>query len=152
MKFGNDIGSRFGRLLLSGFITLILLAIIDSVSNGSQPAYFLPLLLVVILSDWYENPTGTLTEEGVYVRHFIVKRFYRWSEIRQMGILARNGRKTYYEIILVKPGASVRTGAGDQTFLWRNLFRLIHIPYDPGTLHYITACYGPWDFDERGVW
>ena len=154
MKFGNDISSRFGRIVFSAFTLLLMPAIIGSVLEGTQPGVFswpiVLLLFWMLIYSLYEHPNGTLTEEGIYVRHFFVQRFYRWSDIRQVGILDRDGRPSYYQIVLVKPCGTLRTPE-TKAFLFRNQFRLIHIPYSESVLHYIVSCYGPLDFDQRGM-
>lgn len=154
MRFGNDHSSRIGRGLICVLTLLLTVGIIGSVIEGSTDDISLIVVLLLFYSmiyGWYENSSGTLTEEGIYVRHFIIKRFYRWSDIRQVGIVHRQGRNSYYEIVLVKPCGSLRTPE-TKAFLFRNQFRLIHIPYSEPIRHYIIASYGKLDFDERGYW
>ena len=105
------------------------------------------------LSVKYQTASGELTEEGVYVRHYFVRRFYAWSEIRQAGILYRTSKGgEYYDIILVKSGGSPRKpGEHDTLFLLRNLFRLIHIPDEPELIDFVTAHLGPLAYDQRGA-
>ncbi len=108
-------------------------------------------ILAILFYTKHETATGELTEKGVYVRHFIRKRFYAWKDIKQAGLLWRSASKgSYLELILVKPTGSLRK-EGDEMFLWRNAFRLIHIPYSEQLLHYVISCYGPLDFDQRGM-
>ena len=103
------------------------------------------------LSVKYQTAAGELTEEGVYVRHFFLRRFYPWSDILQAGILYRRGKGGGdYDIILVKPGGSPRKpGDLNGLFLMRNIFRLIHIPDDPELIDYVTAHFGPLAYDQR---
>jgi hypothetical protein len=154
MRFGNDLSSKIGRILISIFMLLLSAGIIGIVIEGNIGDYSLvvaPILFYVMIYGWYETASGTLTEEGIYIRHFIIKRFYRWSDIRQVGIVHRQGRHSYYEIVLVKPCGSLRTPE-TKGFLFRNQFRLIHITYSEPVRLYIISCYGKLDFDERGVW
>ena len=154
MRFGNDLSSRIERALICVFTLLLTVGIIGSVIEGNADDISLIVVLLLfywMIYGWYENSSGTLTEEGIYVRHFIIKRFYRWSDIRQVGIVHRQGRHSYYEIVLVKPCGSLRTPE-TKAFLFRNQFRLIHIPYSEPIRHNIIASYGKLDFDERGAW
>lgn len=159
MKFGNDLSSRIGRFLL-GLIMLVFClgsieVVLDKNTDFSEYGIFSIVisaaLLVIFIYSKYETATGELTEDGVYVRHFIRKRFYAWTDIKQAGIFWRNASKgSYLELILVKPSGSPRK-EGDEMFLWRNAFRLIHIPCSEPLLHYVISCYGPLDFDQRGM-
>lgn len=158
MKFGNDWSSRIGRflfgLLMLAFCLGLIGVALDEGKDFSEYGMFSVIisaaLLLIFCYSKYETATGELTEEGVYVRHFICKRFYAWKDIRQVGILERSGRNRYLQLILVKPCGSLRK-EGDEMFLWRNAFRLIHIPYSEQLLHYVISCYGPLDFDQRGM-
>ena len=159
MKFGNDLSSRIGRFLFGLLMLTFCLGLIgvalDEGKDFSEYGIFSVIisaaLLLIFFYSKYETATGELTEEGVYVRHFLRKRFYAWSDIKQAGILWRNASKSsYLQLILVKPGGSLRK-EGDEMFLWRNAFRLIHIPYSEQLLHYVISCYGPLDFDQRGM-
>lgn len=152
MRFGNDLSNRIERALILGFSLLIAASVIGAGIEGSLGGYPLVVLLVLfylMIYSWYELPTGSLTEEGVYVRHFFVRKFYRWSDIRQAGIVSRSSKSgSYYQIVLVKPCGSIRTPE-TKAFLFRNQFRLIHIPYDELILQYVKNRYGQLDFDQR---
>lgn len=158
MKFGNDISSRIGRCLFELIMLLFCLGLIDlALDDGAgfsgydiSSLILAGCILAILFYSKYETAMGELTEEGVYVRHFICKRFYAWKDIRQVGILERSGRNRYLQLILVKPCGSLRK-EGDEMFLWRNAFRLIHIPYSEQLLHYVISRYGPLDFDQRGM-
>ena len=159
MKFGNDISSRIGRCLFGLIILLFCLGLIDlALDDGAgfsgydiSSLILAGCILAILFYSKYETAMGEVTEDGVYVRHFIRKRFYAWKDIRQAGILWRHASKgSYLELILVKPGGSLRK-EGDEMFLWRNAFRLIHIPYREKLVHYVISCYGPLDFDQRGM-
>lgn len=159
MKFGDNLSSRIGRFLFGlimlcfclGSIEVVLDKNTDFSEYGVFSVVISAALLVIFIYSKYENAVGELTEEGVYVRHFLRKRFYAWTDMKQAGILWRNASKgSYLELILVKPGGSLRK-EGDEMFLWRNAFRLIHIPYHEELVHYVISCYGPLDFDQRGM-
>lgn len=159
MKFGNDLSSRIGRFLFASIMLLFCLGLIDLALDGGaafsgydiSSLILAVCILAVLFYSKYETAAGELTEAGVYVRHFLRKRFYAWTGIKQAGVLWRHASKgRYLELILVKPGGSLRK-EGDEMFLWRNAFRLIHIPYSEQLLHYVISYYGPLDFDQRGM-
>ena len=159
MKFGNDPSSRIGRFLFGLLMLLFCLGLIgvsldegtDFSEYGLPSVIFAVCLLAILFYSKYETATGELTEEGVYVRHFIRRRFYAWKDIRQAGILLRHAKSgEYLQLILVKPSGSLRK-EGDEMFLWRNIFRLIHIPYSDQLLHNVISHYGALDFDQRGM-
>lgn len=151
MKFGNDISHRIERWLLLMFGVIFIFVLIYSGNRGDWFELAVAIvMLYVLFYGKYEAAIGELTEEGVYVRHFLVRRFYRWEDIRQAGVFLRQGRNSYYEIILVKPHGFVYK-QGKTGFLFRNQFRLVHIPYDPVILHYIILCYGKLDFDQQRI-
>ena len=157
MKFNDNWIYRIGVGLFIGLTGLFSLSLIYTCIEGIRMGLVeWPCLIVVFFfciprSVKYQSASGEVTPEGVYVRHYFVRRFYAWSEIRQAGILYRTGKGGgYYDIVLVKPGGSPRK-PGDLTglFLLRNLFRLIHIPDEPELIDYITACFGPMAYDQR---
>ena len=153
MKFGNEWESRVGNALMAFFFLLLTVGAFYSIEperwfNGEYSLFFLVVCWILIIYQKYEMPAGEMTEEGIYVRHFLIKRFYAWKDIRQAGLLERNFRGKYYELILVKPKGSPRK-VGDSGFLLKNLFHVIHIPYSEAKLHYIASHYGPLDFDQR---
>lgn len=134
-----------------GAIEVVLNKETDFSEYGGFSVIISAALLAILIYNKYETAVGELTEEGVYVRHFVRKRFYAWKDIKQAGILWRNTSKgSYLQLILVKPGGSLRK-EGDEMFLWRNAFRLIHIPYSEPLLQYVISCYGPLDFDQCGM-
>ena len=159
MKFNSDIPDRIGKFLFFALSGLFLWAFWSTVLKGIAMGElewffcFVPGLFTLMpLSAQYQSAPGELTEEGVYVRHFLIRRFYPWSRIIQAGILRRNTKGMPQEIILVKSGGSPRK-PGDLTglFLLRNLFRLIHIPDEPELIDYVTAHLGPLAYDQRGA-
>lgn len=159
MKFGNDLATKLARTLTGVFTAVLILCIWGATADKEFKwegydvfsVIFTGLLFGQLVYGWYETAAGKITDEGVYVRFFIRKRFYAWEDIQQAGILLRNGKQSFYELILVKPGGSLRKeGEGETRFILRNLFRLIHIPYREPLFHYIKSCYGPLDFDQRG--
>ena len=159
MKFNDGRINRFVMGLFVGFTGFFSVILFGSSFWGvlmgivEWPCLIVGFFFCIPLSVKYQTASGELTEEGVYVRHYFVRRFYAWSEIRQAGILYRTSKGgEYYGIILVKPGGSPRK-PGDLTglFLLRNLFRLIHIPDEPEFIDYVTAHLGPLAYDQRGA-
>ena len=159
MKFNDERMYRFVMGLFVGFTGFLSVILFGSFFWGvlmgivEWPCLIVGFFFCIPLSVKYQTASGELTEEGVYVRHYFVRRFYAWSEIRQAGILFRRGKGGgNYDIILVKPGGSPRK-PGDLTglFFLRNLFRLIHIPDEPELIDYVTAHLGPLAYDQRNI-
>ena len=159
MKFNDERMYRFVMGLFVGFTGFFSVILFGSFFWGvlmgivEWPCLIVVFFFCIPLSAKYQSASGELTEEGVYVRHYFVRRFYAWSEIRQAGILYRTSKGgEYYDIILVKPGGSPRK-PGDLTglFFLRNLFRLIHIPDEPELINFVTAHLGPLAYDQRGA-
>ena len=157
MKFNSDIPDRIGKFLFFALSGLFLCAfwgtVLQGIAMGELEWFFCfaPAVFTVMpFSAQYQSAPGELTEEGVYVRHFLIRRFYPWSDIIQAGILRRNTKGMPQEIILVKPGGSPRKpGEHDTLFLLRNLFRLIHIPDETEFIDFVTAHLGPLAYDQR---
>ena len=139
MKFNDERMYRFVMGLFVGFTGFFSVILFGSSFWGvlmgivEWPCLIVGFFFCIPLSVKYQTASGELTEEGVYVRHYFVRRFYAWSEIRQAGILYRTSKGgEYYGIILVKPGGSPRKpGVLTGMFLLCNLLRLILIPYEP---------------------
>lgn len=162
MRFNSGPVQRFFRFLFFGLFSWFVIAFWCTFLQGIRMGIlewqfcFAPTVFTLgLLCAKYQSASGELTEEGVYVRHFLLRRFYPWSDILQAGILKRkNVRGELCELIMVKPGGSPRK-AGDATLLFtlRNFFRLIHIPDDPELVDYVTAHHGPLAYDQRtGIW
>ena len=150
MKFNDERMYRFVMGLFVGFTGLLSLILFCSFFWGvlmgivEWPCLVVGFFFCIPLSAKYQSASGELTPEGVYVRHYFVRRFYAWSEIRQAGILFRRGKGGgNYDIILVKPGEH------DTLFLLRNLFRLIHIPDETEFIDFVIAHLGPLAYDQR---
>lgn len=97
------------------------------------------------LSEW---PCLEFTEEGVFFRVLFRKRYYRWEEIQQAGILWRRGRNSMYnELVLLTPKGS-RRKYKDKFFLLRNPFTVIKVAYYNKDIHeFVVKHYGSLDFD-----
>ena len=157
MKFNSGIPERILKSLffaLGGlFLWVFWSTVLQGIAMGELEWFycFAPGIFTLMpLSAQYQSAPGELTEEGVYVRHFFIRRFYPWSRIIQAGILRRNTKGMPQEIILVKPGGSPRKpGEHDTLFLLRNLFRLIHIPDETELIDFVIAHLGPLAYDQR---
>jgi hypothetical protein len=150
MKFGNTAACKVQRwaLLVAGL--LLVCKIVESIpAEDYMSALVAGGILCLCAYGIYENPRGELTQEGIFVRHFFIRRFYRWEDLKQAGIMCRQGCNSYYEIILVKPKGDFRNPESFSCWL-RNQFYLINIPYDEVLLHLIRDRYGALDFDQRG--
>ena len=97
------------------------------------------------LSEW---PCLEFTEEGIFFRVLFWKRYYRWEEIQQAGILWRRGKNSMYnELVLLTPKGS-RRKYKDKFFLLRNPFTVIKVAYYNKDIHeFVVKHYGPLDFD-----
>lgn len=95
-----------------------------------------------------EFPCIEMGEEGVAFRVFLWKRFYRWDEIQQAGILYRRAKQSWYnELVLLTPKGSKRKYK-DKLFLLRNPFTVIKVAYYNKEIHeFVVKHYGPLDFD-----
>ena len=95
-----------------------------------------------------EYPWIKMEEEGIWIRILFRKRFFRWREFQQAGILYRMGRNCYYnELVLVTSKGSKRRYK-DRWFLLRNMFTLVRLPfYTEEAREYICRHYGPLDFN-----
>lgn len=88
-----------------------------------------------------------LTEKGIFVRVLFRQQFYSWDVIQQAGVLYSLRRGVPYErLYLLKPGGS-RRRYQDNTFLSRNFGKLICLPANEEITNYVTAHYGPLDFN-----
>ena len=157
MKFNSGIPERILKSLFFALFGLFLWVfwstVLQGIAMGELEWFFCfapGVFTLMPLSAQYQSAPGELTEEGVYVRHFLIRRFYPWSRIIQAGILRRNTKGMPQEIILVKSGGSPRKpGEHDTLFLLRNLFRLIHIPDETELIDFVIAHLGPLAYDQR---
>lgn len=153
-------GFGIHRILLginSALWVIIHVACVAFVIMALQDGTFLetiwfPLLLSVswsALMYWslYSYPEVVLEEKGVFVRILWKRRFYRWDEIKQAGILYHPGRAVPYErLYLVTPKGSKRRYK-DKFFLLRNAGKLITLSAGKEMRAFVVSHYGPLDFD-----
>lgn len=158
MKFGNRFIAFLFRLFFSLFsgVWLLILAVMMIYGWREGTVGFGTIALVAgvfcgVLALMYriltDVATGELTNEGIYIRVFLLRRFYPWDSIRQAGVLWRMGRGRHYnDLVLLKPGGSSRRYR-DWSFPLRNYFRLICLGDSPAIRDYVIRRYGPLDFD-----
>lgn len=158
MKFGRRFISVLLKLLyvlFSGFwlFTLTVMMLYGRTEGDIGPGVIaldagaFCLALCVMYTTLLDVAPGELTEEGIYVRVFLIRRFYPWESIRQAGILWRRGRGMQYnDLVLLKSGGSPRRYR-DWSFVLRNPFRLIRLGDSPAIRDYVVRHYGPLDFD-----
>ena len=149
-KIGRIIGLCMAVMWCGIVLPLVVAAIQERVLAGMLPVILgtgtlFGLAVYYMLS---EHPSAELSEEGICVRILFRKRFYRWEEIQQAGILSRRGNGfVYKELVLVPPKGSKRRYK-DKLFLLRNLFALVKLPYYSEELReYVCRHYGPLDFN-----
>ena len=130
-------------------IVLLLCKLAEAVYVGDYMSMLLSGGLICLFARGiYELPSGTVTQEGVAVRHFFIRRFYRWEDLRQAGVLRCYGRSNDYDIVLVKSKGDFQDP--ESFFCWlKNQFHLIYIPYDESLMQQISGFYGTPDFDQR---
>lgn len=110
--------------------------------------FLLPIWLLLMDLALRDGPLVRLTEEGVWVRVWLRKRFYPWAQILQAGILYRsNYRGDRNWLFLLLPGGSAM-GEKDRTFVYRNYGRIIWIHKSAEVLDYLSDHYGQLDFDK----
>lgn len=145
---------RGSLLAMWGFFHVILLCLMVAMAQTGvlREGWWMLLLLSAIWSGLLyffiaRIPDVSLTENGVLVRVLVRKRLYRWSEVKQAGVLYRWGRYTKYNsLVLLKPNGSPRRYQ-DKTFVFRNLGKLIEIANTENNRRWIIRHYGPLDFD-----
>lgn len=152
-KIARYLAHFVGLACLSAFVWITIVLV-----RSSSLWEFLPveLLFLVVYSGiyiylLYKNPVLKLSAEGITVRRFFRSRFYAWKALCQAGILwrceSKGGVSHYFnDFVLILPGGSPRTFR-DNTFLLRNRWKIVHLPMDPEIRDYVTAHYGPLDFD-----
>ena len=137
-------------LIFHGMILSLLIAMIQV--NVPLEGFVFPILLAVfwsIIANMILRscPSVELTAEGITVRVLIKKQFYKWTDIKQAGILYRFGRGIWYnQMVLLKGNGSCRRYQ-DKTFLLRNIGRVIPMEATPKIREFVISCYGPLDFD-----
>lgn len=158
IKFGNRFISFMFKLFFSLFsgVWLLILAVMMLYGWKQGDLEFGVIALVAgafcgVLALMYlilmNVATGELTEEGIYIRVFLRRRFYPWASIRQAGVLWRMGRGWHYnDLVLLKSGGSPRRYR-DWSFPLRNFFFLICLGDSPAIRDYVIRRYGPLDFD-----
>ena len=105
------------------------------------------LLICLTIEAFYSMAAITLSDEGVAIRVFLRTRHYSWDEIMQAGVLWRRKKYGYYNDLALLPKTGRMCDPHRHSFVLRNLFQLIHLPYTPDTVSYVLAHYGPFDFD-----
>ena len=158
MRFGNRLVSFLFKLICTMFSTVWLIVLVVMILQSRMEEDPEPVLIalvavmfcIALLLMYFlliEVASGELTEEGVYVRVLLNRRFYPWASIRQAGILYCMGRGTRYNsLVLLKPGGSPRRYR-DGLFAYRNAFHLIFLGGSPAIREYVIRHYGPLDFD-----
>lgn len=139
--------------VLGGAVILFnLLLILSSVGENCWESLWFSLKLcgaffLLAYTQMWHTAEMLLTEEGVFIRVLYRQKFYSWGVIQQAGVLYSLKRGVPYErLYLLKPGGS-RRRYQDKAFLSRNFGKLICLPADEETKNYVTAHYGPLDFN-----
>ena len=99
----------------------------------------------VVYGGYYTVPRAYFSEEGVYIKRFILKRFYPWSDIEEACILKQRTptrlgrvRSTYYQFyLLTSKGSLWKPGDTEKTYRWRNRRYLLPIPLTDESKEYV---------------
>lgn len=159
MKFGNRFVSFLLKLVFSLFsgVWLFMLAVmmIYGWREGDLALGAIVLVagafcgvLVLMYRILTDIATGELTNEGVYVRLFLLRRFYPWDSIRQAGVLWRMGRGMHYNDLVLLPNGTPKL-PGMRFPQRTNRRKVVYLPAAPEIRAYIIAHYGLLDFDEQ---
>mgnify|MGYP006967390445 CR=1 FL=1 len=96
-------------------------------------------------------PYVVMSREGILVRNLLMKKNYKWDEIKQAGKYWRNRKspaQVNFSFVLVCPNGSPKRTGRDRLFLERNLWKAISLPNEREIRLFITEHYGPLDFDD----
>ena len=103
---------------------------------------------------YYTAPRAYFSEDGVYIKHFIRKKFYPWGDIQEALVLEMNARtrygiETYYRFfLLTSEGTQWRPGDTEKTYRRRNRGKLLQIPLTKESREYVNKYHGKLFFDE----
>lgn len=132
---------------------------------GEISLWYLPLVFAIwvlvmhsFINWMYASAAVWFSEEGVWCRVFLKKRFYPWKELPQAGIWWNRGANYYFrnQLVLLLPGGS-RRRYRDKTFRLRNPRTLLTLPATDFNQRYVISHYGPLDFNltdgekEQGI-
>jgi hypothetical protein len=96
---------------------------------------------------FYHMSAVTLSEEGVYLRVLIKKKFYPWKDIAQAGVLWFRYRSILHRELVLIPKDGYPYKPEDKSFRRRNMFHMIHLPCTQEVLSYLETYHGALDFD-----
>ena len=163
MSFNQGIANEIARwtlivILLVFFVIGFLIGGIWMLLNG----LLIGLLLVIFAALWlyimviafYSMAAITLSDDGVAIRVFMRTKHYMWDEIAQVGVLRRARQYGHYNDLVLLPKTGLMCNPQERSFMLKNQFQLIHLPYTPDAISYVLSHYGPLDFDysnEQGI-
>ena len=154
MKEIDRRGRTLMRLIMWGFWLQFHVFIVIGFCNAHEeasPTGFRILLLIIsagftfmaLYFGHYASPRAYFADEGVYLKRFIRKQLYPWSDMQQAVILERVGRSrhmshTYYQFyLLTKEGSAWKRGDTEATYRWRNRRYLLLIPLTDESREYV---------------
>ena len=102
------------------------------------------LTLITLYCGHYATPRAYFSDEGVYLKRLIRKRFYPWGDIQQAVILERVGKsrygpsQIYYQLyLLTSKGSPWIPGDTQRSYRWRNRRYLLLIPLTAESKEYV---------------
>ena len=118
---------------------------------GLMSAYF---SFSAVYFGHYTAPRAYFSEDGVYIKYFIRKKFYPWGNIQEALVLEMKARtrysiETYYRFfLLTSEGTQWRPGDTEKTYRRRNRGKLLQIPLTKESREYVKKYHGKLFFDE----
>ena len=164
MKEIDRKGRTISRLIGWGFwLTMhAMLAVVffQSPEEEKRMVVYIGMLLIssffsfFVVLWYYTAPRAYFSEDGVYIKHFIRKKFYPWGDIQEALVLemkarTRYGIQTYYRFfLLTAEGTQWRPGDTEKTYRRRNRGKLLQIPLTKESREYVKKYYGKLFIDE----
>ena len=156
MKFNQSAVFKVAKWILIVLLLVVLgggclvggiWALLDGEFMGLVLVFDGVLLIWLTIVAFYSMAAITFSDEGIAIRVFVRTRHYSWDEIIQAGVLWRRKKYGYYNDFVLLPKSGRMCDPHKYSFVLRNLFQLIHLPYTPDTVSCVLSHYGPLDFD-----
>ena len=165
MKEIDRRGRTLNRVVFWGFWFLIHgLFLLIFLQNKEEYIPIWALVLCGLMSAYFSfsaiyfghctAPRAYFSNEGVYIKYFIRKKFYPWSNIQEALVLEMKARtrysvETYYRFfLLTSEGIRWRPGDTEKAYRRRNRGKLLQIPLTKESREYVNKHHGKLLFDE----
>ena len=156
MKINQGIATEVSRWILIVLLLVVLgggclVGGIWMLLDGQLIGLFLVLVaflwIFLIVVAFYSMAAVTLSDEGIAIRVFLRTRYYSWGEIVQAGVLLRARQYGHYNDLVLLPKSGRKCDPHKCSYVLKNMFHLIHLPYTPDAVSYVLSHYGALDFD-----